>query len=58
MSSVEIGSMGQLQAETMSRPGLLGLWILGKKSIHQVLGVMMMRFFAVAGNILVSQCFG
>ena len=42
--------MGQLQAETMGRPGLLGSWILGKKEIHEVLGVVMMRFLAVAGN--------
>ena len=28
---LEISSVGQLQAETIGRPGLLGLWILGKK---------------------------
>ena len=30
-SFVQISSVGQLQAETMGRPGLLGLWILVKK---------------------------
>ena len=28
---LEISSVGQLQAETMGRPGLFGLWILGLK---------------------------
>ena len=28
---LEISLVGQLQAEKMSRPELLGLWILGKK---------------------------
>ena len=35
--------MGQLQTDTMGRPGLLGLWILGKKKIYKVLGVVMVR---------------
>ena len=34
----------------MGRPGWLGLWIFGKKYIHKVLGVLMVRFFAVASN--------
>ena len=28
---LEMSSVGQLQAETIGQPGLLGLWILGKK---------------------------
>ena len=27
-----MSSVGQLQAETIGRPGLLGLWILGKNT--------------------------
>ena len=42
--------MGQLQAEAMGRSGLLGLWILGKEEIHEVLAVVMMRFLAVTGS--------
>ena len=45
-----MSSVGQLKAETIGRPGLLGLLILGKKEIHEVLGVVMMRLVAVAGN--------
>lgn len=36
---LEMSSVGQLQAETTGRPGLSGLWILGLKLIHNVLGV-------------------
>ena len=39
----------------MGRPGLLGLRILGKKSIHEVLGVVMVRFLAVAGNSCLAR---
>ena len=52
----------------MGRPGLLGLWILGKKKIREVVGVVMVRFFAATGNScwfsykifnrIFLQCFG
>ena len=41
--------MRQLQAETMVRSGLLALRFLAKY-IHEVLGVVMVSFFAAAGN--------
>ncbi len=41
------GSMGQPQADTMGLPGLSGLWILGRKYMTGVRGVMEMRFLAV-----------
>ena len=31
-----MSSVAQLQAETIGRPRLLGLWILGKKYIHEL----------------------
>jgi len=49
---LEMSSVGQLQAETIGRPGLLDLWILGKKQIHEVLGVVIMRLVAVAGHMI------
>ena len=47
--------MGQLQAEKIGRPGLLGLWILGKKLIREVLGVMMARFLEMADNSCLAK---
>ena len=47
--------MRQLQAEKIGRPGFLGLWILGKKQIHKVLGVVMARFLEMAGNSCLAK---
>ncbi len=45
-----MSSVGQPQADTMGLPGLLGLWILGRKYMTGVRGVMKMRFLAVSGR--------
>ena len=37
----------------MSRAELLSLRILGKKEIREVRGVVIVRFFAVAGRLLI-----
>ena len=42
-----MSSVGQPQADTMGLSGLLGLWILGRKYMTGVRGVMEMRFLAV-----------
>ena len=45
---LEMSSVGQPQADTMGLPGLLGLWILGRKYMTGVRGVMEMCFLAVS----------
>ena len=42
--------MGQQQAGTIGLPGLLGLWILGRKYMTGVRGVVVMKFLAVSGR--------
>ena len=49
-----MSSVGQLQAETIGRPGLFGLSILGLKLMREVLGVVTIRFLAVTGNSCLS----
>ena len=43
IKNLHISSVGQLQAETIGLPGLLGLSILGKRYITSVLGVLTIR---------------
>ena len=42
-----MSSVGQLQAEMIGRPGLLGLWIFGLRLNVDVLGVVTKRLRAV-----------
>ena len=45
-----MSSVGQLQAEMIGRPGLIGLWIFGLRKNVDVLGVVTKRLRAVEGS--------
>ncbi len=47
--------MGQPQADTMGLPGLSGLWILGRKYMTGVRGVMEMRFFGSVRKVTIGD---
>ena len=45
-----MSSVGQLQAEIIGLPGLLGLWIFGLRYNVDVLGVVTKRLRAIEGS--------
>ena len=47
-------SVGQLQADTIGRPGLLGFCIFGKRQKRDVCGVVTTRFLAKGGSAHVA----
>ena len=47
-------SVGQLQADTIGRPGLLGLCIFGRRWKRDVRGVVTTRFLAEGGGAQVA----
>ena len=47
---MDMSFVGHLKAETIGLPGLSGLWILGKKYMTGILGVVVNRLEAEAGK--------